>query len=88
LPIAVLFWIVICVSTIAGLLSLTLYGVKSVQRHWGIISGFLSTVAGVGGTAFFVIFTERIGLLGWAGVLIPRIVGVVDLVLWKNRKNT
>ena len=88
LPLMILFWVVIGGSTLAGLLSLILYFFRRVPRVVGITLGLLSTATGVGGVIFFIIFTAGVESIAWVGVLIPLVIGVVDLILWKYRRQT
>ena len=88
LPLVILFWVVIGASTVAGILSLVLYGFRRVQRWVGIILALLSTAAGIGGSMLFVTKPHPgdIELLQWAGVVTPLLIGVLSFLLWKNRK--
>ena len=85
LPIVVLFWIGIVGGTIAGLVSLGLYGFKRVQRYWGVLLGALSTAAGAGGLLLLAVLTDGAELIAWAAVLTPLVIGLLDLILWKRR---
>ena len=68
-------------------LDLALYCFKRVQRVWGISLGILSAVTGAGGLFLLAVFIQGAGFSVWAGVLTPLVIGILDVILWKNRKH-
>lgn len=87
-PLTFLFWIAIIGGTVAGLLSLLLHFFRRAPRVVGVTLGLLSTVTGLGGVMFFIMFTAGAESIAWLGVLTPLVIGVLDIILWKFRRQT
>jgi len=87
LPLAILFWGGTGGGALAGLLALVLYRCKRVQQVWGLLLGTLSMVAGAGGSFVLILFTDGRQFWVWVSVLTALAVGILDVILWKSRKD-
>jgi hypothetical protein len=93
LRIAVLFfWIALAGAAVPAILSLGLYcstRKRQPRKVIGVVLGSITMTASLAALACVIVFTNRqLGLVAWAGVLAPLLLGGFALALWVRREQT